>query len=345
MSEFINRYIEEYNKKLISSLDKASYSLGLADGEMGFSIYFYTMGEWYGNKEYKKNAKKLLDHICRNAKNIQTIDVKSGLAGIGLGIRYLITQKHVAGNINVILKDIDNVIFKHLSYDSDNMDSIALIHVIYYLNLRLRDQVSASESEYLYQELIIQSLNNLYDGVDVVFFEEPPSYHIDYKLPLLLRLLSEIYNQKFYDYRVIQIVNELSDKVLSTYPLSHANRLFLLWGMIALKPVVKRKKPWEEHMQLLKDELSIDSIFHNELKNGHIIFQNGVTSIYFLMKSLESIFSEQELNGFRKNIYSKIESSYNWRELIENDQYFNNYNGLINGFGLVSLVYLQNSAI
>ena len=215
------------------------------------------------------------------------------------------------------------------------------MHVLYYLNLRLKDQSPASESEYLYQELIIKSLNKVCEEIDVEFFEEPFLYHIDYKLPLLLRLLSEIYNQKFYNYRVVQIVRELSYKVLSSYPLLHVNRLFLLWGMISLEPIVMEKKPWIEHMRLLKNGLSFDSIFHNEVKNGHIFFQNGVTSIYWMTKSLDVIFSNQEIDVIRKNIFSKIESSYQWKVMADNDQYFNNYSGLMTGFGFVSMLYSQ----
>ncbi|MBF0576026.1 lanthionine synthetase LanC family protein [Dysgonomonas sp. GY617] len=77
------------NKKLIASLNSEN-NLGLATGKMGYCLYFYVLSRKLNNKEYQDTAEKLLDEIFDNIQMVSGIDVKNGLAGIGLGIDYLI---------------------------------------------------------------------------------------------------------------------------------------------------------------------------------------------------------------------------------------------------------------
>ncbi|GHV59208.1 hypothetical protein FACS1894182_12940 [Bacteroidia bacterium] len=59
MFGLMDDYVKELNKKLILSLDKTDYSLELANGKMGFCIYFYVTGfeREYGvsPREYRNN--------------------------------------------------------------------------------------------------------------------------------------------------------------------------------------------------------------------------------------------------------------------------------------------------
>ena len=115
-----------------------------------------------GKDEYLKIGGKLLDEIFSGISSIQTMDVKTGLAGIGLGIHYLITKEYVSGNPNVVLEDIDNVIFKHLSYAKfyDSIDSVSLMHILYYLCVRLKDQKAKNDLEYRIQIKAIKADKN-----------------------------------------------------------------------------------------------------------------------------------------------------------------------------------------
>jgi hypothetical protein len=219
------------------------------------------------------------------------------------------------------------------------MDSISLIHILYYLCVRLNDQLPASESEYLYQELIIQTFNQLYEKVDVDFFEDLLIYTIDYRIPLFLLLLNKIYHLNFYNDRILQILNEISYKIVSIVPILHANRLFLIWGMNSVKEIVNSKIRWNEHINLLRNNLNINSIFNNELMSKNIFFQDGASSIYFISKAVSDFFSEQEFIFIKQSIFSKIES-FDWEKLKEDDHYFNFYSSLLNGFCMIPILYL-----
>lgn len=335
----MNLPIHSLNTKLISFFKREDISLGLADGKMGFCIYFYVSGRNERNREYEAVAEKLLDDIFENIDAVNSIDVKNGLAGIGLGVDYLIKNNYVKGNINVILKDIDDVIFRNLSYSKyyEKIELLSLIHILYYLCIRLESQKQGCENEYLFRELIIQTINILYERIDLSFYEEPFAYNIDYPLPQLLFVLSKIYSLDFYNYRLIKIIEELSYKVLSTFPILHSNRLYLLWGMGALNRLIKNKQ-WEKYTCLLKNQIDIETLLNQELRNKNIYFNEGITSIYYLINSLSNYFSREESDTIRKQTVAKINSSEVWNSLKDNPQYFESHTGLYNGFTGVSLL-------
>lgn len=81
-------YIEELNKILLRSIDK-SYPVGLAQGQMGISIYFYHLSRIEDNENYKAIADQLLDEILGKLSLDSPISVENGLAGIALGITHL----------------------------------------------------------------------------------------------------------------------------------------------------------------------------------------------------------------------------------------------------------------
>lgn len=327
------------NEKLITFLQKENIPLGLAEGKMGLCIYFYVLGRNLRNKEYEAVAEKLLDDIFENIGVINSIDVKNGLAGIGLGVDYLIKNNYVKGNINVILKDLDDIIFKNLSYPQyyEKIDSLSLIHILYYLCIRLKQQKQGSENDYLYRELIIQTVNNLYEHIIPTFYDEPFAYNIDYPLPQFLFVLSKLYSLDFYNYRLIKIIEELSYKVLSIMPLFHCNKLYLLWGMDALNKLIKDEH-WEKHIVLLKEHIDITHILNHELRNKNIYFNDGITSLCYFINSLPDYFSREESDITGKQIVERINSSEVWSLLKDNPQYFENHTGLYNGFTGVSLL-------
>lgn len=337
----INTNTLTLNKDLLYSLKEETYSLGLANGKMGVCIYFYYLSRITQNAEYEKKAANILDEIFEKISMVNSIDVKNGLAGIGLGINYLIENNYVQGNINVILKDIDDVIFKNLSYYKhyEKLDSSSLIHILHYLYIRLRKQRPNAENEYLYKELIIQTVNNLYENLPSDFHEEPLIYTCDYTLPQLLFVLGEIYELDFYNYRLSKIIEELSYKVLSMLPLLNSNRLFLLWGMDYLNKQIKDIN-WEKHILLIREQINLTYLLTHELKDKNIYFNDGLPSICFFIASLTHYFDNNELETFKIEAISKIKNSQAWTFLSENKRYFEKYMGLSTGF-LGSIILLH----
>ena len=151
--------------------------------------------------------------------------------------------------------------------------------------IRLKAQRKNSENELLLKELIISTINHIYEKIDLEFFEEYLFYSINYPLPQLLYVFSEIYSLEFYNYRLIKIIEELEHKILSVLPLLNSNKLYLLWGLDSLQRRIQNKN-WEKQIKVIKDQINLDMIFDNELKDKNIFFNEGVTSIYFFIEGL-----------------------------------------------------------
>jgi lantibiotic modifying enzyme len=89
-------------------------NLGLLNGKMGISIFFYKYGSYLDNKIYTDYAGELIDEIYEEVNTNTSIDFANGLAGIGWGIEYLAKHKYIESNTDEALEDMDNVIYRSL---------------------------------------------------------------------------------------------------------------------------------------------------------------------------------------------------------------------------------------
>ena len=319
-----------FNNALASSFDRNT-SLDLATGKMGFCIYFYILSN-YKKNESQKIAENLLNDIFSSIDSVNSIDLRYGLTGIGLGIRYLLNRKYIKGDVNNVLRDIDDKVFRSLC-DLALIDSyfpLFLVYLLYYLSIRLEDQKPNSESEYLFQELAIQTINLLYNKIDIYFFHEPINYTFDYTLPLFLFALSKIYHLISYKDKIKKILDEYAYEILAIYPKLNANRLYLWYGMNKVANFY-RNDAWINHMNLLQKNISIKNIISIELRNKNIFFSDGLCSILFLINNYYQQTGINEMENNKEDIIQKIITSDVWELMINDSTYFNNSRGLYNG--------------
>ena len=327
--------------QLIATLQVDKLPLGLASGAMGICIYLYYVGSEYHNNRYTYIAQDLLKHILQNASQLHSVDVKTGLPGIGLGIDYLVRNNYVSGNINNILSDADNYIFRKLDNDMEcqNIDTLNSLYLLYYLCRRLKN-LQNEENIYLFQALIRQLLNSVYKDGESLFCKEPLTYTIDYELPHFLNILSHIYELSFYNARLINMLDAVCVKTLSSLPYLHTNRLFLLWGLDKIYTHIKRPCI-AQHINILRREVSIDAILHEELFDKNIFFYNGYASIGYIIHSLGGYFGTRyDVNTCIRLVIDKICDSSIWNALLNNDKILWKANrGLLNGFtGTIMMV-------
>lgn len=331
----INKHIDKLNQSLYTLLDDRS-PLGLAHGKIGVCIYLFHLSKITQSKTHKNLANDILDNIFSTIHQHMRIEVKDGLAGIGLGVNYLIDKGFRKGDINTILQDIDNVIYRQLSYENhiESYDLEDLIHLLFYLLVRLKKQKKKTESECLFKDLIIETLNYIYGKIDVDFFIEPPHYDIGYLFPQFLYILSEIYSMDFYNERVKQILEEISSIALTIFPSVHANRLYLLWGIDSVLKAIK-VDGWREYQTILRQNINVNYILNQELGTKNIYFNCGYSSLYLLIESFN-----ENAHSYKEAIIKKIEQSKEWDVLIKNPAYLATHKGLFNGFCGVVLIYL-----
>ena len=326
------------DKLLSSGLD--GFPVSLFHGKMGLSIFFYHLSKLESNPEYQSIADQLLDQILlHDLSPDHSIDVEDGLAGVGLGVTYLIKNGFVEGNLNELLEVIDNTIYRRIVFSTNpaQFSPTLLLHLTGYLYIRLKEQTD-THLKTLYQDLIIKVLNMLYDQIDDEFLNESYTFSIyHYQLPVLLWLISKLLEAGFYNDRIYRMLDTLQLSILSRFPLLHSNRLFLLWGMLHLKPYLHHSS-WSNYIQLLYREINLDEILNNEMKGRKIFIGNGISMIYILLHAINRDFPDYPIPFDPQTIYNQIQNSDAWNALMEREYFYDIHHGLLNGFPGVQLV-------
>ena len=326
------------NERLMNSFSQDA-PLGLANGKMGFCLFAFWLFRQEKNEKYQEIAEKILDEIHRKIAEIRGIEMMNGLAGIGFATRFLLQEAYVKGEPNVILSDLDDEIYKYLSYPEtlNNVNIQSAIHILYYLSVRLQDQKSGSENEYLYRELIITAVNHIYQKIDASFYEEPAFFGVHYLPPQFLFVLSRLYTLKFYNYRIIKILEEIGFTLTTTFPRFHLNRLFLMWGMDSVVRQVSMSD-WENHIRILSDQLNVQSILVDELRSRNVFIDGGLSGVYLLLEALKKHFMANDMQQWMIQLIDRLESSDVWRLLDSDPDYFLQNRGLVSGVSGVSIV-------
>jgi len=336
--------MEDIQKKLIDRLllsDFNRYPVSLFHGKMGLCIYFYHLSTIETNPAYQSTADQLLDRILlHDLSPNQSIDVQDGLAGVGLGVTWLVKNRFVEGDLNKLLEGIDNTIYNRIVFHKDpsQFSPTVLLLLTGYLYIRLKEQTEKN-AQILYQDLIIKVLNMLYHQIDDEFLNESYAFSIyHYQLPVLLWILSKLLETGFYSDRIHKILDTLQLSILSRFPLLHSNRLFLLWGMLHLKPYFPDHASWNNYIQMLYREISVDEILNNEMTGRKIFISNGLAMMYILLHAINCNFPDYPITFDPQTIYTKIQNSDAWNALMERDYFYTIHQGLINGFPGVQLV-------
>ena len=336
--------IDILNKNLVSSVED-TFSLDLTNGKMGLCIYFYYLSRWEKKEEYQEIAEKLLNEIINRLSGRMDLSVEIGLSGISLGISHLIKEKFVEGDINEILEDVDSRIYQHLFFLKNNeliFQKQELIHYLYYLYVRYTE-MSSSDDMFIFQELIIKTIEMFFNNLKADFFSEKLSFSVkNYQAPLFLYVISKICSLNFYNKRIEKIVEDFIITILSTIPLLHANRLFLLWGILHIKPYLPNyQKIINFQICLLKEKIDIEFIMNEELKNQDIYVKDGLSLVYILLCSIQEKYIENAIHLNPRTIYNRIKNSAAWEKLLKNEYYKSIHKGLLNGFPGVNLVLLH----
>lgn len=334
----MNTLINSHTNRVSLLTNITNHSLGIYTGKMGWCLYLYIMANRYNKEDWNSAATKILCSIFGDIDSVSSVRLSDGLTGIGLGINYLIEHKYVDGDVNKVLKDVDNTIFRTVSLSKYQIDYSDKIDVLYYFATRVSQQDPKSENYSLFCDLIIYLINSLSDNLDDKCFEVPFLYSLDYKLPFFLFVLSKVWLLNICSSKIQRIIDELDDKILSTMPRLHAHRLYLMWGMRYLNRSLHRSD-WERQIKLLQEQINLEYIVDKELKSGNIFFYNGVSSVYFFLKDLKDHFSLELLSKCDGLIKNKIMYSVQWR-LIENDSSAA-FPSLANGFSSAIFVLFE----
>lgn len=329
--------------RIIMSMDMKGLPLGLFNGQMGICIYFFYLARLQSNSYYQGFAERLLQRIFTSASDVSVINFSVGLSGIGWGIHHLLEEGFVTGSFDKVLQDVDNVLYRtvHFEWLEDKKQSKSeFIWLLVYYADRLQTMKNKEEKR-LAQKTVIRILNHMEDFYSDALWEQPVIFNLErYDLALYLIVLSQLYEQDFYNDKIVRIWEGLANTILSSMPFLCANRLFLLAGIQCVLKYVSLSQ-WEQHAKLLESNIDYDEILNQEFLNKNITIRRGISGCYLLLSITGNISTE-----LKNDILRKIELSDIWEERFSPVSSAIGGNiGLANGTSGVSLIYniLSNS--
>ena len=89
---------------------------GLAHGKIGIAVFFFHYAQYTGNELFADYALDLIIEMQNQIHANSSADYEKGIAGIGVGIDYLIRNKHLITEDD-IFEDFDQRMVRAVMYD------------------------------------------------------------------------------------------------------------------------------------------------------------------------------------------------------------------------------------
>ena len=113
--------------------------VSLFHGKMGGVLFFYEYSRCTHEVAYENFASDLLDDFYHNIKVNTPINFENGLSGIGWGLQYLIQQRFIDADPDVILQDIDSEIIKYTPEKMTDLSfNTGLLGITFYILSRIK---------------------------------------------------------------------------------------------------------------------------------------------------------------------------------------------------------------
>lgn len=308
----IQGYVDTFNQYLLS-FDYEKMPLGLYRGIMGSAIYLYHQERYFQQSDFGRKASSLIDLIYSKLESESDSSLENGLIGIGLGFNYLIMNNFVEGNINSILSECDDSIFKSLVQLQQSQgairlhDALSMLYHIFYFTVRLQSRDLAKHNQFLFQHLICQTINHIENNYFSEKYEEPIVFSpFSYFLPLYITILNRVFKLGFFNAKIERIYEELNDKIISQIPLQESHR-YILGNTLILNQIGSTASKWQNHAHILLTHTNVNQIIE-EFSNKNLFIYNGYCGFIWLMKLYNSRIERSEL------LSHKIEETNLWSD-------------------------------
>lgn len=314
----------------------------LQHGAMGHCIFWFWYARKTGNVEYEKDAMLNLETVYESVSTKSFLEINNGLAGIGLGICYLIENNYIEGEPDRLLKDIDDHIYRTVICGIDNnKNNIAsyentLLDVMLYISFRLKASIKKANEKIVMQHFLILMLDKLYQNHSLSFYEEPLPASTSYKLAKFMFVLTEIHKLNIYNHRIERILNEMKINLFSRIPICHSNRLYLFCALNELTCEIRLDDSWNTYIDFLRKNISIPIIVNQEIRSNNMFITKGLSGIYLMLKFCNR---KQVLIPYSlEDIFNRLMGSTIWK-LVESPSDYNDSLSGLDGFtGLIMIL-------
>ncbi len=335
----------------IESKDISKMEAHLYNGKMGLCIYYFWMAKYKDEDKYREKAESLMDEVyeeCKKYTLSDQISFETGLAGIAFGITYLVRNGFMEADLDEILQDIDDFLFKRISIRTTtelSENPQILYGIAFYLTYTIKYRRNeASEFVLLRKELLIHILNalDMFNNKTgyIPTVAEPFLFDLSgYLFPQYICLIGELYQLGLYKTKLERIIEALTRFVRGAFPVSQANRLYLLaaiYHLINVKPI----PAWEEHIRCLEESIDIEKMLHEEFRDKSVTINNGMAGILLFLNEIPETKQLPFYNDLKNKLAQKICASSYFTPIKSSDEML----GIINGpSGIaVSLIINEN---
>ncbi len=155
-------------------------NLGLLNGKMGISIFFFHLARETGNSVYEDYAGELIDEIYEEINVHTPFDFENGLAGIGWGIEYLAQNGFIEADTDEVLEEFDKRLIKELTFGTSTEIGIlnGILGTGYYFLNRIGNRQSNCEKKQILLHLI-EELDKRTGDVTAILKEPSLAYLSD----------------------------------------------------------------------------------------------------------------------------------------------------------------------
>ena len=302
---------------------KASDNPYLETGFMGSALALFYLYKITKDNKLLNIAEDHLEMMRHTLKNKISLEINNGLSGIGLGITWLVEEKFISGDLNVILKEIDDMIYRYCvesiseynpKYESTYLDMLIYIAVrINYLKRECADYP-------IFLRLAQMLYDHIYFNISMVFLIEPRPSNIRYKLFLFVLASWLLYRNgdSYIKRRVANVFNEIYDIIVTIHPFCAVNRFMLHIAINHILPCFNDNiEQWKEYSVSLVNDSFIDQMLDETLDNDMSVF-HGIPYIYLLLKCSNINIPYNVLNVIKNRIedalalYSNYEDCKKW---------------------------------
>ena len=138
---------------------------GLLKGDMGVCIYYFVSGRMRNDSHMTQLGNASLKRIMSKMGQNKKLFIEDGVVGIAIGISFLLKYKYVEGDVNDVLQDIDDYIYKGACVVLENETApdtkLPTLDILIFYIVRYID-VKAPVRKRFYGKLIEHLFNYIY---------------------------------------------------------------------------------------------------------------------------------------------------------------------------------------
>ena len=317
-TEYIDRIIEGEINRL-----KSFNNPYLQNGNIGTALFLYWLYSKSGNSKYINIIRSLINEMRPNISSKSLIEINNGVCGIAIGLILLHDREIITGDLNRILLNIDNYIYREVIKGLENYSpkhNSTYIDVMAYLLIRLHKSGIANSDKLIYLKLFKEIYNHVYLNISPNFFLEPIPHGNRFNLALFLLITSFAYKiDPSFRSRILHILTELTAQVTSNVPYLHINKYYLSVSVDYITKNIPVSNDWVKYNSVLKESVDFKRIINTEIRDNDIFLSHGLSFLTLFSLYIAKDLSKDKAAAIKEKIMKSDLYKISYDDCIRNE--------------------------